>query len=286
MLRHRNERFRGREDQWSGLKRSGRTGKWLGFVIGKRLNKGGGLTRSFIPFGHRTLITSHTFYPKGTTSLMAHFQSAAANSCWPTCNQSFGNNSPSKNFSREQDCLFWLVWVTLSAWNMGKACCSRASASLAVLRVFCCWVVLLQSKPHSGQTEKLMSNTDQWHRQLFPAYKISLNDNQQEQALYNQASNKVKLLLSFIWSVWIWVLAGPVPSGRCPAAYAKAGFIDTQLSGKAPRAMCAHIQMWGWAGGRGGKAWDELRNTWGNPWEQEGAAGGGAACQHGKHLSF
>lgn len=168
--------------------------------------------------------------------------------------------------------------------SLGKACCSGASASLAVLWVFCCWVVLLQLKPHSGQTEKLMSNIDQWHRQLFCAYTMSLNDNQKEQALYNQSPNKVKLLLSFIWTLWIWVLAGPVLSGRCPAAYAKAGLIDTQHSGKASGATCARIQMWGWAGGRGGRALDELRNTWDNSREQEGAAGGGAACQYGKHL--
>lgn len=69
--------------------------------------------------------------------------------------------------------------------------------------------------------------------------------------------------------------------GRCPAAYAKAGLIDTQLSGKARGAVCAHIQMWAW---RDGRALAELRNTWDSPQEQEGAAGESAACQYRKHL--
>lgn len=162
----------------------GGTGKQLGFVIGKGLNKGGGgLIFSLIPFGHRMLITSHPSYPKRTTTLVPHFQSAAANNCWPTYSQSSGTYSHSKNFSRQKDCLVWVVWLTLSSWNTGKTCCSGPLPPWLCCESFSAGLYCYRLKPHSGQTAKLMSNNDQWCRQLLPAYKTSLNENQKEQAL-------------------------------------------------------------------------------------------------------
>lgn len=170
-------RFRGRWERSAGW---GEVGIWkrLGFLIGKVLSKGEGLL-TYSAWtqdpDHIPPILSQTYnHPRSL------FPKCCCKNCWPTYSQSTGTNSFSKNCSRQQDFLFWVVWVTL--WNR-QSLLLMVFASLAVLQVFFCWVVLLQIKTLCRTDSKFMSNNDQWYRQLFPACKTSLNKNQKEEAL-------------------------------------------------------------------------------------------------------